>query len=261
MNLPIYVVDAFSEGLFTGNPAAVILLTDWLPDVQMQKIAQENNQAETAFLMPMQDVWHIRWFTPTMEVNLCGHATLASAHVLVHHLGNQVDKIRFWSRSGWLSVEIKDGLYTLDLPADELTPYDPPPFMFEAIGMDVVEFLKGREDFLAVVQDADRLREIHPDYGLISRLRARGLIVTAQDTQYDFISRCFFPQTGIKEDPATGSGHATLTQYWSKKTGKTSFRAYQASTRGARINCRIDGERVFLEGQAITYLIGEIRVQ
>ncbi len=260
MTLPIYVVDAFSEGPFTGNPAAVIPLTEWIPDDLMQKIAQENNQAETAFLLPMDKAWHIRWFTPTMEVSLCGHATLASAHVIARHLGQDAPKMRFWSRSGWLQVETGADAYALDMPADELEPYDTPPFMFEALGMDVSGFWKGREDFLALVDNSHRLRSLSPDYSLIARLKGRGLIVTAADDQYDFVSRCFFPQTGINEDPATGSAHTTLTKFWAAQTGKTTFDAYQASPRGARILCTLKGDRVWLQGQAATYLVGEIRL-
>lgn len=260
MFLPIYVVDAFADGLFSGNPAAVIPVEQWPADDLMQRIAQENNQAETAFILPMEGAWHIRWFTPSTEVNLCGHATMASAHVLNRHLGHTGERFRFWSRSGWLQVSAQGDTYTLDLPADELEPYDTPPFMFEALGVDVLEFWKGRDDFLVLIEDSQRLRRLQPDFGIISRLRARGLIVTAADREFDFVSRCFFPQTGINEDPATGSAHTTLTKLWAAKTGKTEFNAYQASPRGARIRCALQGDRVFLEGKAITYLTGSIQI-
>lgn len=260
MSLPIYVIDAFADAPFTGNPAAVIPLERWPEDGVMQQIAQENNQAETAFLLPMGEVWHIRWFTPTTEVNLCGHATIASAHVIHRHLGQAGPRIRFWSRSGWLQVDIRENNYVLDMPADDLTPYDTPPFLFEALGMDPLEFWKGRDDFLVLVESSLRLRQMTPDLGIIARLKARGLIITAADDQYDFISRCFFPQSGINEDPATGSAHTTLTRFWAMKTGRQRFTAYQASPRGARIRCALEGERVLLEGQAITYLTGSIHV-
>lgn len=260
MTLPIYVVDAFAEGLFSGNPAAVIPLEDWLDDQLMQKIAQENNQAETAFILPIKGAWHIRWFTPTVEVNICGHATIASAHVISKALDQPSERIKFWSRSGWLHVDIQGDEYTLDLPADELTTHDPPPFMFEALGVDVLGFWKGREDFLTLVADSQQLRKLNPDLTLIARLKARGLIVTAPDETYDFVSRCFFPQSGIDEDPATGSGHATLTKFWSERTNKTSFTAYQASERGALVHCSLHGDRVSLTGKAITYLTGHINL-
>jgi PhzF family phenazine biosynthesis protein len=260
MSLPIYVVDAFADGLFTGNPAAVIPVSAWPSDSLMQQIAQENNQAETAFILPMEGAWHIRWFTPSTEVNLCGHATMACAHVLTRHLGVDQTRFRFWSRSGWLQVDTKGDVYTLDMPADELEPYDTPPFMFEALGVDVLEFWKGRDDFLVLIDSSERLRQLLPDFGIISRLRARGLIVTAADSEFDFVSRCFFPQTGINEDPATGSAHTTLTSFWSARTGKDRFHAFQASPRGARIRCGLRGDRVWLEGQAITYLTGAIQL-
>lgn len=261
-SLPIYVVDVFANRLFSGNPAAVIPLDSWLDDALMQQIAQENNQAETAFLVPLQNDWHIRWFTPTTEVNLCGHATIASAHVLRTENGKQQGAIRFFSRSGWLEVKHGDHSgYCLDMPSDKAEPYDPPPFLFEALGTDVVEFYKGREDFLAVVEDSARLRTMKPDFSLIKRLNSRGLLVTAPDHEFDFVSRCFFPQTGVDEDPATGSAHCTLTQYWHNKTGRTSFKAYQASQRGAIIHCRLEHDRILLEGNALTYLKGRINLE
>lgn len=258
MTLPVFVVDAFATGPFSGNPAAVIPLDEWLDSDLMQKIAQENNQAETAFILPIQGAWHIRWFTPTVEVNLCGHATMASAHVLRHHLGVQQDQFRFWSRSGWLQVNLQNDKYALDLPADELQPSDTPPFMFEALGIDVLEFWKGRDDFLALIGDADHLVSMQPDYPLLARLRGRGLIVTAQDEQHDFVSRCFYPQSGINEDPATGSAHTTLTRFWAKRLGQDHMTAWQASPRGALIECTLEKERVILTGTCSTYLEGRI---
>ncbi len=260
MELPIYAVDAFATGLFTGNPAAVIPVSEWPKDDLMQKIAQENNQAETAFILPIKGAYHIRWFTPTVEVNLCGHATMASAHVLRHHLEEEETRIRFWSRSGWLHVECQEDGYALDLPADELKAYDIPPFMFDALGVDVVEFWKGRDDFLALIEDPEILRQLQPDYALIGRLKSRGLIVTAPDHKYDFISRCFYPQSGIQEDPATGSAHTTLTSFWADRKGLAQLSAFQASPRGASIQCTLDKERVVLKGKCYTYLQGEISI-
>ncbi|MCF8238248.1 MAG: PhzF family phenazine biosynthesis protein [Saprospiraceae bacterium] len=258
MELPIYVVDAFATGRFTGNPAAVIPVQEWPEDDLMQKIAQENNQAETAFILPIKGAYHIRWFTPTLEVNLCGHATMASAHVLRHHLQEEAPRIRFWSRSGWLHVDCHGDGYSLDLPADDLKAFDIPPFMFDALGVDVIEFWKGRDDFLALIEDSVVLRQIQPDYSLIGRLKSRGLIVTAADGQYDFISRCFYPQSGIQEDPATGSAHTTLTKFWSERSGRDQLSAFQASPRGASIQCTLEKERVILKGECYTYLQGQI---
>lgn len=260
MELPIFVVDAFARGRFTGNPAGVIPVNAWPDDRLMQQIAQENNQAETAFIMPIDGAYHIRWFTPTVEVNLCGHATMASAHVLRHHMNQQDTRFRFWSRSGWLHVDCLDDAYALDLPADELKSFDIPPFMFDALGLDVVEFWKGRDDFLALVEDSQMLSKLTPDFSLISRLKSRGLIVTAADEEFDFVSRCFYPQSGIDEDPATGSAHTTLTRFWSDRTGKTNLTAFQASERGAAITCKMDKERVILQGQCYTYLQGQITI-
>ncbi len=258
MELPIYVVDAFATGVFSGNPAAVIPVTEWPEDELMQKIAQENNQAETAFILPINGAYHIRWFTPTIEVNLCGHATMASAHVLKQHLKAPETRFRFWSRSGWLHVDCLEDGYALDLPADELREYDIPPFMFDALGVDVVEFWKGRDDFLALLENSELLRQLTPDFTLIARLKSRGLIVTAPDGEYDFISRCFYPQSGINEDPATGSAHTTLSRFWADRTGRAELSAFQASQRGAAIRCTLDKERVILKGACYTYLQGEI---
>ncbi|MEZ5029889.1 MAG: PhzF family phenazine biosynthesis protein [Saprospiraceae bacterium] len=260
MELPIYVVDAFAQGRFSGNPAAVIPVEAWPEDRLMQQIAQENNQAETAFIKPIDGAYHIRWFTPTIEVNLCGHATMASAHVLVHHLNQRESKYRFWSRSGWLHVDCVGEAYALDLPADELKPVDIPPFMFDALGLDVLEFWKGRDDFLALVDNSQMLRRLTPDFSLITRLKSRGLIVTAADEEFDFVSRCFYPQSGIDEDPATGSAHTTLTRFWADRTGKSNLSAFQASERGASIICTLDQERVILQGRCYTYLQGQITI-
>ncbi len=260
MELPIYVVDAFATGRFSGNPAAVIPVTEWPEDDLMQKIAQENNQAETAFILPINGAFHIRWFTPTVEVNLCGHATMASAHVLKCHLKATETRFRFWSRSGWLHVDCLEDGYALDLPADELKEFDIPPFMFDALGVDVIGFWKGRDDFLALVENSDILKQLNPDFSLIARLKSRGLIVTAADSEYDFISRCFYPQSGINEDPATGSAHTTLSRFWADRTGRAELSAYQASERGAVIRCTLDKERVILQGSCYTYLQGEITI-
>jgi PhzF family phenazine biosynthesis protein len=260
MQLPIYVLDVFAPKRFSGNPAAVIPLEEWLEDEIMQKIAQENNQAETAFVLPLKGDWQIRWFTPTMEVNLCGHATMAAAHVIYGTNPTLSGPIKFFSRSGWLQVNKVGNRYALDMPKDTLVSYDQPPFLFEALGMDVIDFVKGREDFLALVADSQMLRRMQPDLSLIKRLNGRGLIVTAQDEEFDYVCRCFFPQTGIEEDPATGSAACTLAQYWTTKLNKSSFTSFQASPRGAIIESNLLADRVELIGDVVPYLNGQIEI-
>ncbi len=258
MNLPLYQVDAFAENLFEGNPAAVCPLEEWLPDKVLQQIAAENNLAETAFFVPTSEGFHLRWFTPTIEVDLCGHATLATAHILFHLLGYREEVIVFQSKSGPLPVfKTKHGL-TMDFPMDTLKTVEATLDIERALGTEVKEMYRGINDYMAVIGSEEALRHLEPDLRALSLLKARGLIVTAKGEEVDFVSRCFYPQSGVDEDPATGSAHTTLCPYWAKKLNKKVLYAQQLSKRVGHIHCELKSDRVLLSGQAIVYLRGEI---
>lgn len=260
MTLPIYQADAFTDEVFGGNPAAIVPLTQWLSDDQMQKIAMENNLAETAFIVPYEDAYHIRWFTPAVEVALCGHATLASAHIFYEQLGYQKETIRFFSKSGWLEVSRRDdGRLTLDFPADHPERVsDVPPALFEGLGVTSALVWKGKFDYLVELADEEAILALKPDFRKLGTLNSRGLLVTAAGRNSDFVSRCFFPQSGIDEDPVTGSAHCLLTTYWYGKTGKKVFDAVQLSERRGLMECELKGDRVLMTGRAKTFLKGEI---
>lgn len=257
----IYQVDAFTPELFRGNPAAVCPLTDWLPDDTMQRIAAENNLAETAFIVPEQDDYRIRWFTPTVEVDLCGHATLASAAVFFEVLNHGKEMITFHSRSGPLTVTRKnDGRYTLDFPHDPPAPVaDPPACIFEGLRIAPTAVWRGKFDYLVELPDEASVLALAPDFKALALASSRGVLVTARGTASDFTSRCFFPQSGIDEDPVTGSAHCMLVPYWATKLGKTGLKAVQASSRRGWLDCTLDGDRVRMSGHAVLYLKGEIR--
>jgi PhzF family phenazine biosynthesis protein len=260
MQLRIYQVDAFTHQLFSGNPAAVLPLEDWLSDDILQNIAAENNLSETAFFKREKGELQLRWFTPVAEVDLCGHATLGTAHVLWQHLGYQTDEISFHSRSGKLGVAKNGDSYTLDFPTDKLTKVDIPDFVRKALGAKPIESFKGREDYLLAFENQAAVAALSPDFQQLAKLEARGIIATAPGDDVDFVSRCFFPRFGINEDPVTGSAHTTLAPYWSKKLGKSDLVARQISRRGGDLTCRLDGERTFISGQAVTFLSGTIEV-
>lgn len=259
-SIPIYQVDAFANHVFSGNPAAVCMTNQPLPDKIMQQIAAENNLAETAFVEPNGDRFSIRWFTPTVEVDLCGHATLASAFILFFVKSYPGDRIRFDSRSGPLFVSRKDELLILDFPVDTLEPAPCPELLPQALGVPVLECYKGSSDYLALVDSEKTLVGIRPDFRLLSTLSGRGVIVTAAGESHDFVSRCFFPQSGIDEDPVTGSAHTSLVPYWSQKLGKTRFIAAQRSSRGGTLYCNLEGERVHIGGYARLYMEGLILI-
>ena len=229
----------------------------------MQAIAAENNLAETAFVVPDGKRFQIRWFTPTVEVDLCGHATLAASFVYFNHLGYTGDEIIFHSpRSGELKVRPKGDLLFLDFPADSLTPgRDHATSIKACIGIEALEVFKGKTDLLAIVKDEEAVRSIHPDMRETSRLPARGLIVTAKGNDVDFVSRFFAPQSGIDEDPVTGSAHTSLIPLWSRKLGKTEMRAKQLSQRGGELWCVDNGERCLIGGKGKLYLTGEIQLE
>lgn len=261
MTVKIYQVDAFTDQLFSGNPAAVCPLDHWLSTYLMQNIALENNLAETAFFVRNGDRYDIRWFTPSVEVDLCGHATLASAFVLFHvgHVAGQ--QVTFFSeRSGELIVTKDDDLLTLDFPTDELTKVEISQQLTEGLNETPVEAYKGKTDYLLVFDSEEQIRNLKPDFAKIATLRARGVIVTARGKEVDFVSRFFAPQSGINEDPVTGSAHTTLTPYWFGRTGKTKMDAMQLSERGGRLTCTYKKDRTLISGNARLYLTGEIQL-
>ncbi len=258
MNLTIFQVDAFSETPFSGNPAAVVPLENWLPEYTMQNIAMENNLSETAFFVPLKKSFHIRWFTPVSEVNLCGHATLATAHVLFNHLGFNGQKIDFHSRSGILSVEKKDELIVLDFPASEIIQTVMKDYAGKIFGILPKQCFKGREDLMFLFRSEEEINILMPDIQLMKTVETRGIIVTAPSEKYDFVSRFFAPAEGIDEDPVTGSAHTMLIPYWSDKLNKQEMIAKQVSKRGGVVYCRNEGERVKIAGKAVTFLHGEI---
>ena len=256
----MYQVDAFAEKVFEGNPAAVCVLERWPEDSWMQCIAMENNLAETAFLVPNGKQFEIRWFTPELEVDLCGHATLASAYVLFEEEGYFGNIIEFYSpRSGKLSVERSaDNLLILDFPEDEMVMVDPYGELNQAIGKEPIETWKGKTDYMLVYGSQDEIEKIKPNFLMLNEVEARGVIVTAPGREVDFVSRFFAPQSGINEDPVTGSAHTSLTPYWSEKLGKVDLSARQISTRGGNLVCQYQSPRVKIGGSAVLYLTGEI---
>lgn len=258
MKLPIYQIDAFTSQVFKGNPAAVIPLTQWLPDDILQNIALENNLSETAFLVHDQDGWHLRWFTPRYEVDLCGHATLATAHYMFTAGGWEDKAIQFRTRSGILKVEKLSQSYTMDFPQDTISPNPEADFTAILPRADILEVWKGKSDYLICVAMESDVLSIKQEFNALADWPVRGFIVTAEGKEYDFISRCFYPGAGIPEDPVTGSAHTSLTPFWQLKKGKSSFKAYQASARGGEIFCQSKNGRIALTGQAVTYLAGEI---
>lgn len=260
MRQKIYQVDAFTDQMFGGNPAAVCVLQSWLPATLMQQIALENNLAETAFLVKVNDGYEVRWFTPAVEVDLCGHATLASAYVLFHYYSHEGDEITFQScRSGTLTVTRKpDGQLTLDFPADELREVSLSQDLVGAMGKHPEQVLQGKTDLLFVYPSEADIVSLEPDMRVLSQLGGRGVIVTAPGDDVDFVSRFFAPQSGIDEDPVTGSAHTTLTPYWAEKTGKKQFTAIQLSSRKGHLQCALEGDRVLISGHAVPYLEGEI---
>lgn len=257
---PLHQVDAFGSELFTGNPAAVCELDCWLPDHLLQKIAAENNLSETAFLVPSVEThYEIRWFTPTTEVELCGHATLASAYVLFHQRQHPENTLTFSSReSGILSVERQNGHLVLDFPLDEITPAPIPQQCKEAFIPIPIACYKGKSDYLLVFEKQKDIELIWPNSELLSRVDARGVIVTAPGNKVDFVSRYFAPQAGIAEDPVTGSAHTTLSVYWANRLNKTELVAEQLSSRRGFLKCTIINGRVKIAGKAKLYLAGEI---
>jgi PhzF family phenazine biosynthesis protein len=258
MNLTIYQVDAFTNKVFGGNPAAVCPLEDWLDAELMQKIALENNLSETAFFVKKDDVYEIRWFTPTFEIDLCGHATLASAFVIFNCLKLEDKVIKFHShKSGELSVEKKDNLLILDFPSRPPVVCETPKGLIEAIGKMPKEVLKSRDYFL-VYENEQEILDIKPNFSKLLEIDTHAVIVTAKGDSCDFVSRFFAPEVGVFEDPVTGSSHCNLIPYWAEKLGKNELFGRQISPRGGELFCELKGDRVKIGGNAVLYLKGEI---
>jgi PhzF family phenazine biosynthesis protein len=261
MRTSIFQVDAFASRRFAGNPAAVMPLDRFLADATLQCIAAENNLAETAFLVPENGDYRLRWFTPTVEVPLCGHATLASAAVVMERLEPGRNAVLFHSASGPLKVRRITGAYVMDFPARGAESVAAPRGLAEALGVQPIEVLMNAFNYLVLVESAQVLRGLVPDMAGIASMDRGGVIVTAPgDGGYDFVSRYFAPAKGIPEDPVTGSAHCMLAPYWAGKLGKTALRAFQASPRGGEVICRLAGDRVELEGSCVFYLEGQVEI-
>lgn len=261
MRTPIFQVDAFTQRLFGGNPAAVMPMPAFPDDALMQAIAAENNLAETAFLVPEDCEYRLRWFTPTTEVLLCGHATLASAAVVMERLEPGRSCVVFQSASGPLTVSRTGTGYLMDFPSRPARQVPAPPALADALRVVPVEVLDDNFNYIAVLEHAGLVRELAPDMDGLAGLDRAGVVVTAEGAEpHDFVSRYFAPAKGIPEDPVTGGAHCGLVPYWSKRLGKTSFRAYQASRRGGEIVCRLAGDRVELEGSCVFYLEGVVNI-
>lgn len=261
MKLPIFQVDAFSQKPFGGNPAAVIPLQNWLSDEVMQAIAVENNLSETAFCIPHEDGYAIRWFTPGAEVDLCGHATLATAFVLMRHGYHAHDSIVFQSKSGPLTVRKHGEMLELDFPSRPPEACSMPDRLSEALGGTPDAVLQGERDLLAVFADEAAVAALSPDMGALAQLDYFSVVATAAGKEVDFVSRFFAPKIGVPEDPVTGSAHCTLVPYWSKRLNKTQLHAHQISARGGELFCQDLGERVRIAGHAVAYLQGEITIE
>ena len=260
MRAPIFQVDAFTSEVFGGNPAAVCPLERWIPDQLMQRIAAENALSETAFYIRDGAGYHLRWFAPNAEIDLCGHATLATAFVLRTELGVDDDVLRFNTKSGELRVTGTARQLTLDFPALPPVPCECPEGLLQALGLTGATAVLFETDYIVVVEHESQVRSLKPDLAKLMPLKGRGVVVTAPGDRHDFVSRFFGPKVGIDEDPVTGSAHCWLTPYWSERLGKTSLRAAQLSARGGEIDCTIRDGRIFLTGTAVLFLRGEIEV-
>lgn len=255
--VPLYQIDAFAGRLFAGNPAAVCPLEEWLSDEVMQAIGAENNLSETAFLVRSGEGYDLRWFTPEVEVDLCGHATLASAFVVFQYLEPERSEVRFQTRSGQLVVRREDDLLVMDFPSREPARCAMNPALAEALGAAPVELWESR-DYMALYETEEQVRGLRPNMNALARVGHFAVIVTAPGREADFVSRFFAPAGGIAEDPVTGSAHCTLVPYWARRLGKTRLHARQVSARGGELCCEHRGERVTIAGRAVRYLEGAI---
>lgn len=259
MRIPIYQVDAFTSRLFAGNPAAVCPLTEWLDDATMQSIAAENNLSETAFFVPRGDRYDLRWMTPEVEVDLCGHATLATGFVILNYLAPERDTAVFDAQSGELVVRRDGARLAMDFPARPPQPVRPHERLIDALGTQPEQVLASR-DYLVVYRDEEQVRTLQPDMDLVAGVDRFAVIVTAPGRDCDFVSRFFAPAQGIAEDPVTGSAHCTLVPYWSKRLRKTQLHARQVSARGGELFCEDHGDRVTIAGHAVLFFKGEIEL-
>lgn len=257
----IYQIDAFTDKVFRGNPAAVVPLHHWLEDALMQQIAMENNLSETAFFVKTDNGYHLRWFTPEYEIDLCGHATLASAYVIKNFIEPHISEISFSTqKAGVLKASAKDGIYTLDFPSRPPQPCEVPPQLLKSIGVtNVIEVLRSR-DYFVVLPDEDAVKNAEPDFSLMKELDTIGVIVTAKGRSADVVSRCFYPGAGIPEDPVTGSAHCNIVPYWSEKLGTTKLYCKQLSSRTGDLDCELNGDRVLMSGKCVLYMKGEIEI-
>lgn len=259
VTIRFFQVDAFTDAVFQGNPAAVCPLDHWLSDSLMQSIAMENNLSETAFFVPETDGFALRWFTPVSEVDLCGHATLAAAHVLVHHLDLKDPEIRFHTASGLLTVTREEGRLAMDFPSRPGEKIKAPMALVDGLVMDPVTTRKAR-DYMAVLETQTQVLDCKPDLPKLAELDCTGIIITAPGEDVDFVSRFFAPREGIPEDPVTGSAHCTLIPYWAKRLGKETMIARQVSRRGGTVFCRLNGKRVTVSGHAVTFAEGTFQI-
>jgi PhzF family phenazine biosynthesis protein len=260
MNIKIYQVDAFTDKVFAGNPAAICPLDSWLPEKMLQDIAMENNLSETAFYVKEAGGYRLRWFTPTVEVDLCGHATLATAFVMFNFEGFKGDTITFNSRSGPLTVTRKGDLISMNFPVDTLTEVKLTEPLTAGFNYKPVKAFRGRTDYVLIFEDELQVTEMTPDMRLVAKVESRGIIVTAPGREVDFVSRFFGPQTGVDEDPVTGSAHTSLTPYWAGVLKKNKLEARQLSKRGGSMTCTLLGDRVELVGRAKLYMQGNVVV-
>ncbi|TWR26031.1 PhzF family phenazine biosynthesis protein [Mucilaginibacter achroorhodeus] len=261
MTIPIYQADAFTNKLFGGNPAAICPLEEWLPDNVMQKIALENNLAETAFFVKNGNGYLLRWFTPELEIDLCGHATLATAHILFTELGYAGDAINFDTvKTGTLIVTRDGEKYSMNFPSRPPFAADIPEGLINALGGNQPKEVLRSRDYFLVYETEDEITNMIPDHALLAKIDTLGVIVTAQGKDIDFVSRFFAPAAGVPEDPVTGSAHCNLIPYWANKLGKNSLHAYQVSSRKGELWCELKGDRVIMAGKAVTYLRGSIEI-
>ena len=260
MKLPLYQIDAFTSRMFGGNPAAVVLLDTWLPDHALQAIATENNLAETAFVIPRGEVMPLRWFTPTVEVDLCGHATLAAADVLFRYTFQSAKRLTFETRSGNLTVTRDGELLAMDFPSRPGKPVDIEDTVASALGVRPKELYRAR-DLLAILESESQIRDFRPDFGRIASIDTFAITISAPGEAVDYVYRFFAPRQGIPEDPVTGSANCTLVPYWAARLGKTDLVAKQLSARGGDLRCALRGNRVLIAGRTVEYLRGEIAVE
>ena len=261
MKLKMYQVDAFANKLFSGNPAAVVILESPLKDDVMQSIAAENNLSETAFVSIYESPFSIRWFTPSIEVDLCGHATLGSARILFEYYPTLAgEEINFDSKSGSLKVTKADKGLCLNFPADYPAEVELNSLFIEILGFEPIKLLRGKDDYLAVLKNQQQIEETQPKFSLLKKVDARGLVISAPGDEVDFVSRCFYPEAGIEEDPVTGSAHTMLTPYWATQLNKNELDAHQLSKRGGKLNCSLANERVLISGDSVVYFEGTISI-